>query len=82
MWLLDTDHLTILEHGGSPALSLQMRLDKVTVDEIGATIVNYEEQMHGWLFQSAQASTPAQLQKAYALLEDYMATFGALTVLP
>jgi len=81
MWLLDTDYLSILERGGSPALSLQMRLDQVPVDRIGTTIVNYEEQMRGWLSRSAQANTPPQLQKAYALLEDHVATFGALTVL-
>ena len=58
-----------------------MRLDQVPVDEIGTTIVNYEEQMRGWLSRSAQANTPPQLEKAYALLEDHVATFSALTVL-
>lgn len=81
MWLLDTDYLSILEHGGSPALLIQMRLDRVPVDQIGTTIVNYEEQMRGWLSRAAQANTPPQLQKAYALLEDHVATFRALTVL-
>ncbi len=81
MWLLDTDYLSILERGGSSALPLQMRLDQVPIGRIGTTIVNYEEQMRGWLSRAAQASTPAQLQKTYALLEDHVATFRALTVL-
>ena len=81
MWLLDTDYLSILERGGSDALPIQMRLDQVPVDEVGTTIVNYEEQMRGWLSRAAQASTPTQLQRTYALLEDHVATFRALTVL-
>lgn len=49
MWLLDTDHLSILQRGGSTALPLQMRLGRVPVEEVGTTIINYEEQMRGWL---------------------------------
>ncbi len=53
MWLLDTDYLSILERGGSSALPLQIRLDQVPIDQIGTTIVNYEEQMRGWLSRAA-----------------------------
>ena len=81
MWLLDTDYLSILERGGSNAMPIQMRLDKVPLAEIGTTIVNYEEQMRGWLSRSARASTPAQLQAIYALLEEHVATFHDLLVL-
>ena len=81
MWLLDTDYLSILERGGSVALPIQMRLDRVSIHEVGTTIVNYEEQMRGWLSRAAQASTPTQLQKAYARLEEHMVTFRALAVL-
>ena len=81
MWLLDTDYLSILERGGSAALPLQIRLDRVPIAEVGTTIVNYEEQMRGWLSRAAQANTPTQLLKAYARLEEHMATFRALAVL-
>lgn len=47
MWLLDTDHLSILERGGSTALALQMRLGQVPAKQLATTIVNYEEQMRG-----------------------------------
>ena len=81
MWLLDTDYLSILERGGSAALPIQLRLDQVPVDQVGTTIVNYEEQMRGWLSRASQANTPTQLQKAYIRLEEHMATFRALPVL-
>ena len=81
IWLLDTDYLSILERGGSTALPIQIRLDQVPIDQIGTTIVNYEEQMRGWLSRAAQANIPTQLQKSYARLEAHVATFRALTVL-
>lgn len=81
MQILDTDHLTLVERGGSAAFSLQMRLNQVPVSEIGTTIVNYEEQMRGWLSYAARAKTPVQLQEAYALLEEHIATFQDLAIL-
>ena len=81
MWLLDTDHLSILQRGGSTALPLQMRLRQVPVEEVGTTIINYEEQMRGWLAEAARANTPARVQDAYALLEEHIANFRDLAVL-
>ena len=81
MWLLDTDHLSILQRGGSTALLLQMRLGQVPVEEVGTTIINYEEQMRGWLAEAARASTPARVRDAYALLEEHIANFRDLEVL-
>lgn len=82
MWLLDTDHLTILERGGSTALPLQMRLGQVPVSEVDTTIINYEEQMRGWLSQAAQANTPEKIINAYALLQTHVETFRDFLILP
>ncbi len=81
MRILDTDHLTLVERGGSAAFSLQLRLNQVPVSEIGTTIVNYEEQMRGWLSHAARAKTLVQLQEAYALLEEHIQTFQDLAIL-
>lgn len=82
MWLLDTDHLSILQRGGSAALPLQMRLRQVPVEEVGTTVINYEEQMRGWLAEAARANTPARVRDAYALPEEHIANFRNLEVLP
>lgn len=66
MWLLETDHLTILERGGSTALPLQMRLGQVPVQDIDTTIISYEEQMRGWLARTAQARTPSESENLSA----------------
>ena len=81
IWLLDTDHLSILERGGGSALPIQMRLGRVLVEEVGTTIVNYEEQMRGWLAEAAAAKTLRRVQEAYALLEEHIATFRDLEIL-
>lgn len=75
MWLLDTDHLSILERGGSTALTLQLRLGQVQAKQLGTTIINYEEQMRGWMSRVAQAKTPQKLVEAYARLQQHVEAF-------
>ena len=75
MWLLDTDHLSILERGGSTALTLQLRLGQVQAKQLGITIINYEEQMRGWMSRVAQAKTPQKLVETYARLQQHVETF-------
>jgi tRNA(fMet)-specific endonuclease VapC len=81
MYILDTDHLTLVERGGSAAFSLQIRLSQVPVSKVGTTIVNYEEQMRGWLSHAASAKTLKQIQEGYALLEEHIETFNDFTIL-
>jgi len=55
MYLLDTDHLRVLERGGMGAERLRQRLQIVPPIEIAATVVSYEEQTCGWLSYLAKA---------------------------
>ncbi|MCI0378769.1 MAG: hypothetical protein L0215_14270 [Gemmataceae bacterium] len=48
-YILDTDHLSILQKGGPEAESLDARLSHYAADEIAATIVSFQEQVRGWL---------------------------------
>ena len=81
MWLLDTDHLSILERGGSTALVLQMRVGRVAPEKLGTTIISYEEQMRGWLSHLAQAKTPQRLIEAYDYLQKHINTFRDILLL-
>ena len=49
MYLLDTDHLSILERGGEIAQRIIMRLTILSPEDIYVTVVTYEEQTRGWL---------------------------------
>ena len=81
MWVLDTDHLTILGRGGSTALSLQMRLGLVPIEDVVTTIINYEEQMRGWLSLAAQVGATERMIEAYARLQAHIETFRDITIL-
>ena len=80
MWLLDTDHVTLLERGGIVAVSLRIRLSQVPAGELATTIISYEEQMRGWLSTAAQAKSPQQQVRAYALLQQHIKTFDGTPV--
>ena len=62
MWLLDTDHLGILDRDTIEAFNLGRHLASVPPEEVAVTIITYEEQMRGWFAVIAQArTTPRQI---------------------
>ena len=82
MYVLDTDHLSILERGGSASVHLQMRLDNVPLGEVVTTIVTYEEQMRGWLARMPRMQTEAGFVTWYTRLQWHIDAFAPLTILP
>jgi tRNA(fMet)-specific endonuclease VapC len=82
MYLLDTDHLSLLERGGAGSLPLQERLEQIPAEEIATTIITYEEQMRGWLARAAQARTIERMLTAYARLQVHIETFRGIPVVP
>ena len=57
MIILDTDHLSILQHFDSPhAIELRQRILAVEEQRIVTTIVTYEEQVRSWLSQIGRRS--------------------------
>ena len=49
MYLLDTDHITLIDRGGREGQNIRDRLALIPADEVAASIVIYEEQMRGWM---------------------------------
>ena len=81
MYLLDTDHLTILDRGGSSAQTLLATLSQVHPNQIATTIISYEEQTRGWLIYIAKATSLDAQVLAYSKLERHLAKFRAATVI-
>jgi tRNA(fMet)-specific endonuclease VapC len=81
MYLFDTDHLTIMDRGGSSAQILLAKLSQVNPHEIATTIVSYEEQTRGWLSYIAKATNLDAQVLAYSKLERHLAKFRAATVI-
>src|SRR5689334_8871301 len=80
MYVLDTDHMSILERGGPPALPLTMKLSALADSEIATTIVTYEEQCRGWLAKTARAKGEA-LIRAYVQLGQHLEIYAGMNVL-
>jgi tRNA(fMet)-specific endonuclease VapC len=49
MYLLDTDHLSLIDRGGVEGQRILSRLRMQRPEEIFVSIISYEEQMRGWL---------------------------------
>jgi tRNA(fMet)-specific endonuclease VapC len=73
--ILDTDVLTIIQREQNPAYSKLVERLEATDEDVGVSIVTFEEQMRGWLAFIARGRTSAQQTMAYAklhaLLEDF-----------
>lgn len=80
MYVLDTDHLSILERGGKAAQPLWERLAQVQADQVAVTIITYEEQTRGWLSYLATRSLKAQVQ-AYDQLKRHLETYRIIPIL-
>ena len=80
MLILDTDHLSILDQDTEAAFNLGRRLAVVPPDQVGVSIITYEEQMRGWMSYIAQASTPAQQVMAYGKLQQFVSQFRQILV--
>jgi len=82
MFILDTDHLSLLERADSVEGSrLRARLANVPEYEVAATIVSFEEQMRGWLARLASAKTVAQQIHNYAQLKRQLGNYRTMLVL-
>lgn len=47
MYLLDSDHMSLLERGGAEGAMIRSRLRTVAQDDVATTIISYEEQTRG-----------------------------------
>jgi tRNA(fMet)-specific endonuclease VapC len=81
MYILDTDHLSILERGGNDAQRLAQRLREVPTSQISTTIISYEEQTRGWLAQISRANIDEQEVKAYKQLKAQLNNYCIIPVI-
>lgn len=67
LFVLDTDHLTLLQHG-HPQVAARLR--EVKDSQVAVSIVTYEEQVRGRLAVVRQAQSPERLAIAYLRLRE------------
>ena|SRR5579859_5657913 len=81
MYLLDTDHLSVLERSGAESQRLRRRLQTVSPDDVAATVVSYEEQTRGWLGFIAKARSSEEQVTAYSYLQRHLQVFCAIPLI-
>src|ERR1022692_1926674 len=80
--LLDTDHFSILQYRDASAAILQSRLEKLSGNDIGVSIVSFQEQARGWLAYIHRARKADQVLRGFSYLQDLLRHYGARHVLP
>ena len=75
MIVLDTDHISVLQHEDSPeAVALSQKLALSPLDEVATTAVTLEEQARSWLsLISRYSKTPTC---RYAFMESALVALG------
>lgn len=81
MYLLDTDHLSLIQRGSSLGQTLLTRLI-ATNQPFATTIVTYEEQSRGWLAYLANAKTIDAQVIAYGFLQNHALHYRTIDLLP
>jgi tRNA(fMet)-specific endonuclease VapC len=83
MIILDTDHISLLQHPDSPeGQSLLHRLDTSPDQDIVTTVITVEEQMRGWLQVISRYCELQQQAHYYDKLIDFIRFFSKWKVLP
>lgn len=80
MYILDTDHLSVLDRGGVNAQRLLQRLANIDPTQVATTIISYEEQMRGWLSYTAKAQSIDKQVKAYKELKRQLTNYCTIPV--
>ncbi len=82
MYILDTDHISLLERADTHAEQrLRFRLASLKLEQRVTTIITFEEQMRGWMACLAQARSLSEQVETYRRLKGVLDRYLKLTVL-
>lgn len=81
MYIFDTDHLSVLERGGTNSEGLIRKLKNVKPNQVAVTIISYEEQTRGWLSCINQAKSIEHQVKVYKRLKQQLSHYCSMQVL-
>lgn len=82
IYIFDTDHLSVLERGGTNAKCLRQRLESISSNtQVAVSIISYEEQIRGWLSYIGKAKNVEQQVEAYKQLKQQLTNYCAIPIL-
>ncbi len=82
MYVLDTDHMSLLDRGTTrSALQLRERLAPLDSSQVATTIVTYEEQTRGWLSYAARSKAISSVIESYSKLSGHLENYREIRAL-
>ncbi|NEP09132.1 MAG: type II toxin-antitoxin system VapC family toxin [Symploca sp. SIO2C1] len=82
MYLLDTDHLSLIQRNGQEGRRILARLATVEEAEVAVTIITYEEQVRGRLGVISRAKTLEEQLLAYQWLQQLSDNYRSIVIMP
>ena len=82
IYLLDTDHISLMDRGGAEGSNIRARLKQIPLDDVSACIISYEEQIRGWFSVIAQSRTIERQIPVYRELERLLRFYCITPLLP
>jgi tRNA(fMet)-specific endonuclease VapC len=80
MYLLDTDHISLIARGGRECTAILKRLAEIAPGQVSVSIVNYEEQMRGWFAEIAACRSVDRQPEIYARLTKMLQFYCAVQI--
>ena len=81
MYILDTDHLSLIQRNGQEGKRILARLSAVKNPAIAVAVITYEEQVRGRLNLVSKAKTLDERIRAYAGLQQISTDYRSITVI-
>jgi tRNA(fMet)-specific endonuclease VapC len=82
MYILDTDHLSLIQRNGREGKRILERLAAIDTSEVFVTVISYEEQVKGRLGLLAKAKILDAQVFAYQGLRQLAIDYRAIAILP
>ncbi|OUL20763.1 PIN domain-containing protein [Nostoc sp. T09] len=82
MYILDTDHLSLIQRNKEEGKQVLARLAAVQGIEVAVTVITYEEQVRGRLNVLSRAKTLDEQVLAYQGLQQLATDYQAIVILP
>jgi len=82
MYILDTDHLSLIQRNGIEGKRILSRLAAIQEVEVAVTVITYEEQVRGRLSLLSRAKSPDEELFAYQGLQQLVTDYRFIVILP
>ncbi|WP_416670234.1 type II toxin-antitoxin system VapC family toxin [Egbenema bharatensis] len=82
MYILDTDHLSLIQRNGQEGKRILLKLSAIEAIEVAVTVITYEEQIRGRLSVLSKAKTLDEQVLAYQGLQQLAADYQSIVIVP